>query len=75
MFLAPIGAQVMLTFVRAFVRSGQICLKQSIFIFLGQKIQRVFRENSLVYRDYLESAQRALKEQSESYSWSLQVSC
>ena len=53
MFLAPIGAQVMLTFVRAFVRSGQICLKVNLHLSRSEDsdsltiFQRAFRENSV----------------------------
>ena len=45
-FLAPTGAQEMLIFIHMFVRSVQVCLKQSIFIFLGQQALREQSESN-----------------------------
>ena len=40
LFLDPSGAQGVTLFVRLSVRAGQVCLEQSIFIFLGQRALR-----------------------------------
>ena len=51
-FLAPIGAQEMLIFVRSFVRlfvrSCQVCLVQSIIIILAQIFKQLVRKKSAV---------------------------
>ena len=54
LFLAPTGAQGVTIFVCLYVRPVQVCLEQSIFIFLGQR-ERAIREH---YK-------RALREHSE----------
>ena len=51
--------------VRAFVRSVQTCLEQSIFIILAQIFKHSVRNKSAV-REHSESTQRAIREQSES---------
>ena len=57
--MAPTEAQGVTMCVRPFVRSVQICLEQSILIFLGQRAIRA-------HRDHSKSNQRTLREQSES---------
>ena len=68
-FLALKGAQEMLIFVCSFVCpcicSVQVCLEQSIFIFLAQIFKKSVRNQSAVSK-HSESTQKALIEHSES---------
>ena len=65
-FLAPIGAQEMLMFVRPFVRlfvrSCQVCLEQSIFVILAQIFKQSVRSQSSVSQQSV-SNQSAVSQQ------------
>ena len=56
-FLAPTGAQGMLMSVC----QGQVCLEQSIFIFLGQRAIKEHSESNRAVKKQLESYSRSLK--------------
>ncbi len=67
-FLAPIGAQEMLMFVRSFVRSSvrlaQTCLEQSIFIILAKIFKQSVRNKSALKEQSVRK-KSAFREQSE----------